>query len=158
MILVHNLKIFLIFSIIQICQAGCPFSLRSKRGAESLASEAEILALLKARFNSSIYSKGLDFETRVRDNPTKKNLFGACPSEKCVPTAKFRTFSGYCNNLKSSLSFGGRASRLKRLLVIILMKILLLSIQNYSHKITLIKFKITLISLKITLVFVESGI
>ena len=116
MILVHNLKIFLIFSIIQICQAGCPFSLRSKRGAESFASEAEILALLKARFNSSIYSKGLDFETRVRDNPTKKNLFGACPSEKCVPTAKFRTFSGYCNNLKSSLSFGGRASRLKRLM------------------------------------------
>ena len=96
--------------------AGCPFS-RGKRGAESFASEAEIVALLKERFNASIYSKGLDFETRVRDNPTKKNLFGACPSEKCLPSAKFRTFSGYCNNLKSSLSFGGRASRLKRLLV-----------------------------------------
>ena len=113
-----SLNIFAIF-LLQGCiqtHAGCPFS-RGKRGAESFASEAEIVALLKERFNASIYSKGLDFETRVRDNPTKKNLFGACPSEKCLPSAKFRTFSGYCNNLKSSLSFGGRASRLKRLLV-----------------------------------------
>ena len=113
-----SLNIFAIF-LMQGCiqtHAGCPFS-RGKRGAESFASEAEIVALLKERFNASIYSKGLDFETRVRDNPTKKNLFGACPSEKCLPSAKFRTFSGYCNNLKSSLSFGGRASRLKRLLV-----------------------------------------
>ena len=113
-----SLNIFAIF-LMQCCiqtHAGCPFS-RGKRGAESFASEAEIVALLKERFNASIYSKGLDFETRVRDNPTKKNLFGACPSEKCLPSAKFRTFSGYCNNLKSSLSFGGRASRLKRLLV-----------------------------------------
>ena len=114
----NSLNIFAIF-LMQGCiqtHAGCPFS-RGKRGAESFASEAEIVALLKERFNASIYSKGLDFETRVRDNPTKKNLFGACPSEKCLPSAKFRTFSGYCNNLKSSLSFGGRASRLKRLLV-----------------------------------------
>ena len=113
-----SLNVFAIF-LLQGCiqtHAGCPFS-RGKRGAESFASEAEIVALLKERFNASIYSKGLDFETRVRDNPTKKNLFGACPSEKCLPSAKFRTFSGYCNNLKSSLSFGGRASRLKRLLV-----------------------------------------
>ena len=111
--------VFAILFLLQGCiqtHAGCPFS-RGKRGAESFASEAEIVALLKERFNASIYSKGLDFETRVRDNPTKKNLFGACPSEKCLPSAKFRTFSGYCNNLKSSLSFGGRASRLKRLLV-----------------------------------------
>ena len=53
--------------------SGCPFASRSKRSFES---EADILEVLKERFNQSLYSKGLDLETRIRDDPTKKNLFG----------------------------------------------------------------------------------
>ena len=69
-------------------QARCPFaSLRTR----SFETEADIIEVLKERFNHSLYSKGEDLETRLRDDPTKKNLFGHCPSETCRPDYKYRS-------------------------------------------------------------------
>ena len=65
--------IFIISIIPWSVYSGCPYSQRSKRSYES---EADILEVLKERFNQSLFSKGLDIETRIRDDPTKKNLFG----------------------------------------------------------------------------------
>ena len=109
--------LFSTLAFVLCVQAGCPFSSRAKRSSDdSDVEEAEIIELLRQRLNTSIYSKGLDLETRQRRDPTQKNLFGPCPSEKCVPYAKYRSFSGICNNLESSILYGRRAVRLTRLM------------------------------------------
>ena len=97
-----------------VALAGCPFA--SLLGTKSFETEEDIVELLQERFNHTLYSKGQDLETRLRGDPTKKNLFGPCPSETCRPDYSYRTMSGFCNNLQSNVAFGRRATRLKRLL------------------------------------------
>ena len=93
-----------------------PLELKRKKRQTLPSSFEDLLSLLSQRYNGSLFSKGGDEETRTRDTPVKKNLFGFCPTEECDPAGKYRTLGGHCNNIEVNIVFGRHSSPLRRLL------------------------------------------
>ena len=90
--------------------AGCPF--KRSLGILDKKTEEDLYNI----YHQSLYTKGLDEETKIRSEPWQKNNYGHCPNDKCVLNSRFRTFNGICNNVVTNKNFGRSSSVLNRLI------------------------------------------